>query len=380
MNQEDLQALITGFGQQIGQQIAAAVTAAGASAAAGQAGVSSADLQQIGDTIGDALKGAGATGKSSHRVSRLSTCEGPDWVRWKSNFVLAMKINNWSLDRAKMELRANMEGRALDLVSNVDLSIGTDSVTIEDVIKRFDEKFWPPSKSAQAENAFNARSQGRNESVEDFHVQLRRLFEVAYPNQDPETSSHLMGNFKRSLYYASARSQMLVLTGNSDKTLTYTDLLQKAQTIITGIEHERSTADGGGLKGHAKSHGGVNAFGNSSRQNSSSNDRRHKGLQCYYCGKFNHIAQECRKKQADAKQGVNNPKGKSSGGGQGKSSQNKENRSRSRSAHGRTKKQSQGSGQGQGYFVANLKNEPAGGDDEEYSSDHAGYDKDSENC
>lgn len=134
-----------------------------------------------------------------HKLTRLRSLDPAEWLNWRANFILVAKINNWSVDRQKLELGANLGGDAKTATRDVDLSLETDGVTVEAVLDRFEDRILPRCRRRFFETTVVEAIQGPEESIEEFHLRLRSYFTIAHPGDSAEDSERLITQFVNGL-------------------------------------------------------------------------------------------------------------------------------------------------------------------------------------
>lgn len=177
-------------------------------AAPAQDGAAQADMLQA---LIQALGNLQAPGAANKKVTPLSKTGATEWLTWKKNFRGIVAINNWGRERAIRELTTSLEGKAASAVSGITVDAADAATTLDDVLRRYEERFIPPLASDIARAEFRKARQLPGEDVQDWSNRVRELFDRAHPAMaaDAETNLELKDQFVHHLHNSVVRDYVM---------------------------------------------------------------------------------------------------------------------------------------------------------------------------
>ena len=161
----------------------------------------------------------------------------------------------------------------------------TPATTIWEALDSYEEVFLHPASVELAQKEFEKSKRKTGEALLSFHTRLRFLFRRAYPGAPHETDKRLRDGFTDQLNHFTITKELRL--DPSYRTLTYSDLLTRAQNVEANLVHLKDIdrAGGGGrinfmddlLEGGTSGAGEIQAMGK---------------LECYVC-KGPHVMRNC---------------------------------------------------------------------------------------
>ena len=240
-------------------------------------------LTDIADTNAAALKKSSEK-ESTSRIAPLKTRDAQDWINFKVQFETVARLNKWSLDKQKDELRSHMTGEAMASTLDIDLSLNDNNVSLKDVLARFDKVFLSEANSEAARTAFKLVKQEELESIEDFYIRTRNLHLQAYPGIDLDTSDRAIDQFIENLLDDGVSRQLLISKPKTFKACLDAAVNQRA------VELKMKDREG---KRKAKTNPPKAAAANNSMGDASAGVNNIGGEGCWTCGLTGHIARQC---------------------------------------------------------------------------------------
>lgn len=113
------------------------------------------------------------------------------WKNWMTAFHMARRIDHWSHQRARQELRKAMSGRAAEIINivpiNDDIPPGDqDAADVQELLDLYTAKLIPPAAIKVAKEEWKMAFQGENERLVDWHARCRNLYTRAHPDKTPD--------------------------------------------------------------------------------------------------------------------------------------------------------------------------------------------------
>ena len=121
---------------------------------------------------------AAVAGASTRKVDKFASGDGPAFLAWQVIFKIDCDINGWRGDelRMKQELRGAMLPPASAAIADISYE---DSCTMEEMLKKYTERFMPVAASRLAKVQFSTSRQEETESTLLWFGRVRELFERA---------------------------------------------------------------------------------------------------------------------------------------------------------------------------------------------------------
>ena len=127
------------------------------------------------------------------KITAFSSGDGIEYLTWKDNFTLAAEINGWNNDRQCREAKANIEGAAARMISDIPhIVLGQ---TVVQLLALYEARFLPAAAGDMARVQFRTACQKEAESILQWHTRVRELFTRSYPAEPLEASVQLRDQF-----------------------------------------------------------------------------------------------------------------------------------------------------------------------------------------
>ena len=190
--------------------------------------------------------------------------EAEDWITFRRHFENVVDANGWDGQIACLALSASMTGAAATAVHDFQANIQDNhNVLLDD----YEARFLPASASEMARVRFDNATQGRKETLLNWHSRLRNLFRRAYPQAGDETP--LIRRFELGLKNSILREHVL-----RQHPATYAAALEASQNEQSIVEV--TTALHLGPREEPMEIGALS------------------DMTCHFCDKKGHIRRDCR--------------------------------------------------------------------------------------
>ena len=229
--------------------------AGGAAAAPGLVALQPAQLQALADML--RAGGPGAT-----RLRRMTEATPGAWMEHRRHFAKVVELQNWNDLRQRRELLASIQEKAGNAIIDIDVAAFVD---IDALLTAVEARFMPAAAGSTARSNYNSARQLPTESVREWHTRLRELFNLAYPNQNPNDHAHCLDLFVQGL----ANANVKFFVGSQDIPDFHTALTMAERSETAS---KRSTSSAGNV--HALTDQ-INAM--------DFNGRPRQALACYFC-------------------------------------------------------------------------------------------------
>jgi hypothetical protein len=104
------------------------------------------------------------------------------WEIFLFKFQQCATYNGWSEADKLFQLQASLEGRAAQIL----LSCTSTTLGFSDMVAKLQAQFGTAEQSSLYENQLKARRRGRNETLQDYFLDISRLMVLAYPGPPSE--------------------------------------------------------------------------------------------------------------------------------------------------------------------------------------------------
>ena len=209
--------------------------------------------------LADMLR-AGAGGAGTTRLRRMTEATPGAWMEHRRHFTKIVELQVWNDLRQRRELLASIQEKAGNAIIDVDIE---EFPTIQELLEAVEARFMPAAAGSTARSNYNAARQLSTESVREWHTRLRELFNLAYPNQNPNNHAHCLDLFVQGL--ANANVKFFV---GSQQIEDFHAALVAAERSETASK--RTTSSAGALHALSNDMNVMNINGQS-------------GLACYFC-------------------------------------------------------------------------------------------------
>lgn len=148
--------------------------------------------------------------KSKKSDSNKHDCKLPPytgsekWKVWLNRFESVAKLANWTSREKLQQLLPRIQGNAADFVFG-QLKEET-MASYENLVAEIGSRFGTLENKRVYKTQFNNKRQGRNESLEEYAADIKRLYDWAHPNRDASTRQEdLISKFLQGLLDSKAR-------------------------------------------------------------------------------------------------------------------------------------------------------------------------------
>ena len=122
-----------------------------------------------------------------HKIEKYSSGDPAEWSIWRSNFVLAVTINEWDNQRARREAAAAMVGNAKMYVDSIAINDApvqgqNDAADYTGLLNQYEAVFVPEAASDLSRMMVKDSLQREDETILQWHSRLRYRYKRAYPN------------------------------------------------------------------------------------------------------------------------------------------------------------------------------------------------------
>ena len=239
-------------------------------------------------TLGDKL----AASKTPKEVTppKLSEVDSIQWMTFRSAFEKINTLNAWTADRAVPMLQTCLTDAAARATEHLSFPAGT---ALADALKQMEVIFVNPAATDYYEMQFDLADRDPGESLVNLHTRYRELYLRAFPSTRSTVDSEKKLKDKFALKIGDKGLSYGLTTATDYKTLTYTQLLTRAQELQASALRCRQSYNPGAAKPQ------VLALNTPAlRPPPPANYAAPKERRCFFCNNVGHVIKECRKKQA----------------------------------------------------------------------------------
>ena len=244
-------------------------------------------MENLATTLGDKLSKGSPKEVTPPKLSEVDSIK---WMTFRSTFEKVDKLNKWSADRSVPMLQTCLTDAAARAVEHLVFPAGT---TLEDALKKMEVIFVNPAATDYYEMQFDGADREPGESLVNLHTRYRELFLRAFPalRGDVDTQKKLKDKF--ALKLGDKGLSYGLTTATDYKTLTYTQLLTRAQELQASAVRCRQSYNPGTKPQVLALNAPPRRPALASSPAPQVNDRR-----CFFCNNLGHVVKDCRKKQA----------------------------------------------------------------------------------
>ena len=240
---------------------------------------------------------------SKVQVANFSSGDPMEWEVFKRNFAVftAMLPATATVKQKKAYLLTHLHGEAAAKAADLYGKLGDDNFTLDNMLRDLTSTFNPAAAGQMARSVYETAKQLPTETIESWHIRLKQLYIRAYPDDDADSSQHLIRHYMQHLFHEEYRASVCLKAPN-----TYKRALEATQEVIAAlsINCPKLAFDiaGGNLQANTPMPDikqEINAISLdraniSTPRPQSPGPNRANNLTCFYCNTPGHAWRDCR--------------------------------------------------------------------------------------